>query len=111
MNLTVLRRNIHTLTHHPLIAVSDNLRESSSLVRQLVYGPTKDDLDSNGKRKLLNRGVLDTIDDFVAKRPSGSLKPDYADLWFLYSLITKRRPKVVLEFGSGVSTVVMARAL
>jgi hypothetical protein len=32
-------------------------------------------------------------------------------MWFIYRLVRKHKPKVVLEFGSGCSTVVIAQAL
>lgn len=57
--------------------------------------------------QLSRRGYL----EFLDSRPAGALRPDYADLWFLYGLVRKHRPRVVLEFGSGCSTVVIAQAL
>lgn len=44
-------------------------------------------------------------------RPAGAMPPIWNDLWFLYANTRERRPKVVLEFGSGCSTIVIARAL
>mgnify|MGYP001479550038 CR=1 FL=1 len=40
-----------------------------------------------------------------------TLDPDWADLWNMYTLVKNRNPKIVLEFGSGCSTLVMAQAL
>src|SRR5262249_3339590 len=37
--------------------------------------------------------------------------PDWSDLLHIYQLVRRRKPKVVLEFGSGCSTVMFARAL
>lgn len=37
--------------------------------------------------------------------------PDYPDLWFLYKTVRKRKPKVILEFGCGCSTIILAQAL
>lgn len=59
------------------------------------------------ERQLRRRGAL----DFLAHRPSHSIPPDFADLWFLYRVVRRRRPRYILEFGSGCSTVIMARAL
>ena len=43
--------------------------------------------------------------------PEDALRPDWADLWFLYRTVRARRPRCVLEFGSGCSTAIMASAL
>ncbi|MGE0479630.1 MAG: hypothetical protein AB7Q17_04065 [Phycisphaerae bacterium] len=59
------------------------------------------------KARLDRRGWLDSL----AARPADAFAPDYADLWFLYTTVRRRRPRVVLEFGSGCSTVMIARAL
>ncbi len=48
---------------------------------------------------------------FLPQRPPAAIPPDFDDLWFLYRLIRTRRPKTVLEFGSGCSTAVIANAL
>ncbi len=56
-------------------------------------------------------GVLPLIEEFCATRPEKAMEPDYVDMYYVYSHILETRPKVVLELGSGVSTVVMAAAL
>jgi len=43
-------------------------------------------------------------------RPQFALNPQFQDLWFLYWLVRQRRPKYILEYGIGHSTVVMALA-
>jgi hypothetical protein len=40
-----------------------------------------------------------------------NIKPNFADLHFLYELIIKKKISTILEFGSGYSTIVMAAAL
>lgn len=45
------------------------------------------------------------------RRPLGAIPPDYGDLAFIYRLIRFRKPKIVLEFGSGCSTIIIAKAL
>ena len=60
-----------------------------------------------GEVVLRRRGYL----QFLSRRPPHALRPDYADLWFLYRLVRKRQPRVVLEFGSGCSTVILGYAL
>jgi Methyltransferase domain len=47
----------------------------------------------------------------VANRPPGAIPPVWGDLWYLYRLVRRQRPGVILEFGSGCSTIVMASAL
>ena len=59
------------------------------------------------RRVLKNLGYL----DFLEKRPPGSFSPETDDLWYLYRLVRSRKPKVILEFGSGCSTVLLAQAL
>ena len=49
--------------------------------------------------------------DLFAGRPRDAIPPVWADLWFLYSAVRAKHPTMVLEFGSGCSTLVMARAL
>ena len=56
-------------------------------------------------------GVTACINEFRARRPTEAFEPDFVDLLLLYSYIVAARPERVLEFGSGLSTVVMARAL
>ena len=47
----------------------------------------------------------------LANRPANALPPDVVDLWFLYRQVRKRKPRCILEFGAGCSTVIMAQAL
>jgi SAM-dependent methyltransferase len=47
---------------------------------------------------------------FGARRPD-QIGVDYADLWFLYRLVRRRRPSTILELGSGFSTAAFAAAL
>ncbi|MBI2055302.1 MAG: class I SAM-dependent methyltransferase [Candidatus Sungbacteria bacterium] len=56
---------------------------------------------------LRKRGYL----EFFKNRPPHALRPDYADLWFLYRTARRRKPKCIVEFGSGASTVILAQAL
>jgi hypothetical protein len=55
--------------------------------------------------------VVSVIADFNSKRPHESFAPDWYDLWLLYNDVRTLRPKSILEYGSGVSTVVLAHAL
>lgn len=60
-----------------------------------------------GGYRLRQRGYL----DFLASRPPGAIFPDFADLWFLYKTVRRKRPNQILEFGSGFSTLVLAQAM
>lgn len=40
-----------------------------------------------------------------------ALPPRWEDLWTLYSIVRAKKPKLVLEYGSGVSTILLAQAL
>lgn len=51
------------------------------------------------------------IKDFHNKRPENAISPDFCDLWILYKTVRSRKPNLILEFGSGYSTIVMASAL
>lgn len=59
------------------------------------------------KRKLRKRGLA-----AMFNMPHAVLyPPDWADLLNIYELVRRRKPKVVIEFGSGCSTLMFARAL
>jgi len=61
--------------------------------------------------QLRQHGALDVLLTFHAARPSGANFADLTDLWFLYRMIRQRKPRTLLEFGSGCSTVILAQAL
>lgn len=56
-------------------------------------------------------GALRELRDFMARRPETAFSPDFVDLWNLHRCIQAKSPKVVWQFGSGLSTLVMAHAL
>lgn len=56
----------------------------------------------------LSRLKYDTL---LQGRPESAIPPVWPDLWFLYRKVRIRKPKVVLEFGSGCSTIILAQAL
>jgi predicted O-methyltransferase YrrM len=49
--------------------------------------------------------------DLLASVPKNAIPPVWRDLWYLYRRVRERRPQIVLEFGSGCSTAVIAAAL
>jgi hypothetical protein len=50
------------------------------------------------------------LGDFERSRPAPTLRPQFHDLWFLYWATRQRRPRIILEYGVGFSTVVFAQA-
>jgi hypothetical protein len=62
-------------------------------------------------QQLKGTTVFDSIKEFSSGRPSEAFGPEYADLWFLYWNVRQRKPQIILEFGSGISTVCLAQAL
>jgi hypothetical protein len=64
-------------------------------------------VDRWSEYRLRRRGYL----RFFALRPPNAFPPHFTDLWQLYRLVRHRRPRVILEFGSGCSTVILAQAL
>ena len=59
------------------------------------------------KLALARRGYVSLFD----RRPREAHPPDWSDLWFIYRMIRERKPRKILEFGSGCSTIIMAQAL
>jgi len=64
-------------------------------------------LDQWARYQLARRGLL----RLLANRPPQAFGPDFSDMWFLYRAVRKQKPRCVLEFGSGCSTVMLAQAL
>ncbi len=63
--------------------------------------------NAHGSWRLRRLGYL----DFAASRPPGALAPQGGDLWLLYTLVRQRKPRLIMELGSGCSTVIFAQAL
>lgn len=64
-------------------------------------------LSAQGRRALQRLGYQGLFD----QRPPNSIPPVWGDLWHLYRTVRERQPALILEFGSGCSTIVMAQAL
>lgn len=62
-------------------------------------------------RKRLGEEAVAVIENFNSRRPADSLPPDWYDLSLLYNDVLEMQPDVVLEYGSGVSTAVLALAV
>jgi hypothetical protein len=86
---------------------SDPLRSTTAKIKSIVPWV----INRWGRHKLHENGALSVLVEFAATRPRGAFNPDFADLWFLYRMVRKRKPRTILEFGSGCSTVILAKAL
>ena len=64
-------------------------------------------LDHQGHRALARLGYVSLFD----ARPAAAKPPVWSDLWAIYNQVRERKPKVLLEFGSGCSTIIYAQAL
>ncbi len=56
-----------------------------------------------------NNGLWKELNDYLKK--SNSTGCTYSDYWEIYSFVRNKKPKEILECGTGVSTIVMAYAL
>lgn len=64
-----------------------------------------------GRSQLKRHGVLPDLEAFNAARPASAFEPDWGDLWHLYRDVRFGRHHTCLEYGSGQSTLVIAKAL
>ncbi len=99
---------------NPLMKRSGFLSAPPPLWRHLAWtiagpllGLARRAANAYGAWRLRRRGYL----DFAQARPTGALAPQGGDLWYLYRLVRERRPRLVIELGSGCSTVIFAQAL
>ena len=77
------------------------------MIARPLLGLARTMANAYGERRLRRLGYL----DFVDARPAGALAPQGGDLWFLYCLIRQLKPRLIMELGSGCSTVIFAQAL
>ena len=64
-------------------------------------------LDHQGYRALARLGYVSLFN----ARPAAAKPPVWSDLWAIYTQVRERKPKILLEFGSGCSTIIYAQAL
>jgi hypothetical protein len=95
-----LLHKLNTVRKAPWISAQD---KTERIVRIIIK--------SYCRRKLAQYGALNIIAEFTTKQGTKAALPNYHDLWNLYRTVRKRKPKTVLEFGSGCSTVILAKAL
>lgn len=106
--LDVLVRKWNTFRRDPATAIEHKFEIP---LRWKLHGFWRTKLRIVGTLLLRRADCLRDINAFCSARPGGSYGPDFMDMWYLYKDIRARKPKVVVEFGSGVSTVVFALAL
>ena len=75
----------------------------ASLLRTIGQG-----LAYRWARRAFAKNDLDSLLEGISNE---AISPTYDDLWALYRQVRKQKPGLVLEYGSGCSTVIMARAL
>lgn len=63
------------------------------------------------QRRAHERMRTEGLTTLFAKRPAEAMVPDWPDLHFLYRQVRRRRPTMVFEYGSGCSTLILAKAL
>jgi len=97
---SALRRKINTFRVDPIDSTKDKVQ---TLLPRIT--------NQWGKKRLAESGALDILLEFLSARPPSGFSPDFADLWFLYQKVRRRRPRIIFEFGSGCSTVILAKAL
>lgn len=68
-------------------------------------------LDWWGQHRLRSKGIMNALLPVLMDRPTVAIPPDFADLWFLYRTVRLRKPRIIWEFGSGCSTVILVQAL
>ncbi|MFP6774497.1 MAG: class I SAM-dependent methyltransferase [Alphaproteobacteria bacterium] len=83
------------------------LRNLAWLIARPLLRLARNFANLHGSWRLRRLGYL----GFVAARPAGALAPQGGDLWFLYRLVRAQKPRLVMELGSGCSTVILAQAL
>lgn len=49
--------------------------------------------------------------DWTRSIPGHAYRPEWQDLWYLYRAVRRHKPSLILEFGPGATTRVMAAAL
>ena len=61
--------------------------------------------------RLTKAGALRHFDEIAGRRPDGAFGPEYGALEILYRAVRTIKPSVVMEFGSGWSTYILAQAI
>ncbi len=103
----VFQRKWATFRRDPLNSSREKLQRLIRVRTKPLVESLRRFLQQRAKRQLHSRHYT----HLFATRPAHALAPDYADLWFLYRTVKARKPRCVLEFGSGCSTIILAQAV
>lgn len=101
-------RDFRCLTITPNFEDSEHRKEVHLLIRKLFLHNQRLQFLAS---EYLRRAGLDRIIQYFFAQRRESFPPDYVDLFYLYCHVRRHRPRQVLEFGSGLSTAVIAAAL
>lgn len=91
--------------------ISNPLEVPAYLLRRLGRPPYRHIYQRYYRSKLFDSGCGELMQSCLNKASSEVIGPNFADLYDWYTLIRKRQPETVFEFGSGWSTYVIAKAL
>jgi predicted O-methyltransferase YrrM len=81
-----------------------------SIIKRKTISFIRKSLEKRAKKFLQSKIELwDELSDYAAK--SSSIGCSYTDLAEIYKYIKEKKPKEILECGTGISTIVMALAL
>lgn len=90
--ISVLMRKTRTLMRDPRVAIAS----------QFVRG---------NKQRARDYLVREGVEAFLRAGREEEIAPHPVDLWRLHRIVRERRPRAILEFGLGFSTIAMAHAL
>lgn len=95
-----IKKNLLNFFNHPLFTIK--------LINKIVINFLfKEYVKKTSKKFFQNINKL----EYFSLGDKKEIEPEYDDLRNLYKLIRKRKPKCVLEFGSGFSTIAISLAL
>lgn len=80
--------------------------DPSGTIRRKYNAYRRSLLAKKAKQELDRLGLVSVFDSIDAE----AIRPEWEDLWTLYQLVTEQKPKLILEYGSGCSTLILARA-
>jgi hypothetical protein len=105
--VATINRKVDTFRRDPIRAVKAKILSGWYVLRYVIRLIPQQYYETRLKRS----NVWGTIEKFLSKRPADAFPPVLDDLWFLYSMARQTKPKVILEFGSGISTAVLTQAI
>jgi len=95
-----LKKNIINLVKYPLLSIKLFIKILKDIFLKKV-------VEKNSKNFFENNNMI----KYFISGAEKEVCPDYIDLKNLYGLIRERKPKCVVEFGSGFSTIAITLAL